>query len=377
MKKSPLLLLFLVLAASLAAQSGTALVLSKGHVAGKQTYLMDAEFPQEKVDEWIEKGYHIQDVSFGDNHWVVTLSDQTAFEEQIYQLTETPEFPDDFVTAQRDQGFYITSLAFGAGKWMIVCAKGTEYEAQFVQADSSFSPDWVSAQAPSGFYLVDFAVGLDGAYAVMAKDTSTRVQQIYYQKKYPQAELVESLKDKTYRITHLSYQNNHWLAVLTTGTPIFSQEWSVKQSFPKNTIESGWTAGYIITQFQRFHHGREIPREEHPPLAAKNIITPEDRTRCPNLSNPDVIKPLAEQLYAVRDEAERLKEAKKRIPKLECCLRVSHIDYISQLFDQEENIYGLLELCYPHSYERAKYTSLRKLLKSEKYQKKFDKFVAS
>ncbi len=368
------LLPILFLMAGLSAQPGTALVLSKGHVAGEQTYVMDAAFPKEKVDGWLEKGYHIQDVSFGDHHWIVTLTDHTSYEDQVYLLTDSPEYPEAFVAAQRDSGLFVTSLAFGAGQWVVACSKVPAYDAQFVQFDSTFSLAWVDSQAPPGFHVSDMAVDLAGCHMVMTKDTSIKDQRFFYGKKYPQEALAAALKDKTYRITHLSYQNNHWLAVLSSGTAINSQEWAVKQSFPKNTIENGWTAGYIVAQFQRFYYGREVPRAE-PVLAVKSPITQADKDRCPKISNPGIIQPLAQKLFDVGDEAERLKLAKKLIPDLECCIRVSHVDYLSQLFDQEEHVYGLLELCYEQSYGRDRFASLRKLLKEEKYQKKFDKLV--
>lgn len=86
-----------------------------------QTFLLQADFPDDSISIYKDNGYHISDIAYGNDQWAVVFTNMSSFGEQVYEISD--DFPTDFVGNRWSDGYYVSEVAFGNGQWVVVMTK--------------------------------------------------------------------------------------------------------------------------------------------------------------------------------------------------------------------------------------------------------------
>ncbi|MDB4286178.1 hypothetical protein N9933_02645 [bacterium] len=371
------LIFMLVLAFSMVwvanSQPTFVLVMSKGHLAKSQAYFMEPVFPENKVMQKYVDGFHIQDVNYGASIWTVTMSDQTFYQGQVHATSAV--YPEEFIAEYTAQEYRITSLGYGNGSWAVVMSLDSSITDQFVHSDSTFSTDWLTAQADSGYFLTDVARAYKDCKIVMSKGTRMTDQQIIYDTRLPAVEISQRLAGPDWRISHLSYQDNKWIAAISKNTIHRSQIWSTKNVIPANAIKEGWEQGFVITQYQKVALGKEKLPPPAEVLAAKTVERPKVSTSCKKITRASHINTMADQVLEIKGDQERMALTQQLITDINACVKAEQVGFLCDLFEKDATKLEFLKWAFDHTYDLGEYAVLREKIRTKDVLKEFDAFL--
>ena len=194
--------------------------------------------------------YRITGVTGSSSDWRVVMSRGTPFLDQR-QLGVGP-WPEELVNKGWADGFRITSVAGDAGGWNVVMSTGTKGQ-QFV-VGYALDQGQISKQMEAGFRITSMAGWKDQWLTVMTTETGWGKQRYTLPTPFT-AERQKWVQDRWaegYRITSIAGDDtpqddqDGWLFVMTLGTAIQEQTFSIPGPWPEAWIKEKSADGFRV-----------------------------------------------------------------------------------------------------------------------------------
>ncbi|MEP2776968.1 MAG: S8 family serine peptidase [Luteolibacter sp.] len=195
--------------------------------------------------------YRITNVSGFSDSWRVTMSKDTPFVDQ--RQLGVGEYPAAAIEKGWKDGFQISSVAGDAGGWNVVMSTGIK-GVQFVLG-YELDQSQIASKMQEGFRIKHIAGWKENWITVMATETGWGLQRYTLPTPFT-AERQQWIKDRWdegYRITSVSGDDvpnddaDGWLFVMTQGTNIQEQTYSVPGPWPNDWIKENQAKGFRIT----------------------------------------------------------------------------------------------------------------------------------
>ena len=195
--------------------------------------------------------YRITGVSGSNNQWRVVMSRGTPFLDQR-QLGVGP-WPEEPVNKDWADGFRITSVAGDQGGWNVVMSTGTKGQ-QFV-VGYALDQSQIATQMEAGFRITSIAGWKDQWLTVMTTETGWGAQRYTLPTPFTpeRQKWVQDRWAEGYRITSIAGDDtpqdsqDGWLFVMTQGTSIQEQTFSVPGPWPEAWIKENTAKGFRVT----------------------------------------------------------------------------------------------------------------------------------
>lgn len=195
--------------------------------------------------------YRITGVSGSNDQWRVVMSRSTPFLDQR-QLGVGP-WPEEAVNKGWADGFRITSVGGDQGNWNVIMSTGTEGQ-QFV-IGYALDQAQIAAQTEAGFRITSISGWKDQWITVMSTETGWGKQRYTLPTPFTpeRQKWVQDRWAEGYRITAIAGDDtpqddqDGWLFVMTQGTPIQEQTFSVPGPWPEAWIKENSAKGFRVT----------------------------------------------------------------------------------------------------------------------------------
>ncbi|MEM6264860.1 MAG: hypothetical protein AAGI38_20270 [Bacteroidota bacterium] len=333
---------------------------------GQRYTVHPGSFPQDKVRKFWTEGYRIQEVSYGAESWTMVFTDDSTYQDQRYLIA--PVFPEEFIRANWKEGFHLSSLTYGAGEWCAILNRQDTSIQQRLFASQTIDTTFIRLQASEGYFLTDVAMAYQEVHMVFSQDSNRAEQLFYVGKTYPKELLTVMVADGKHRVTHFSYQNNHWLLCMAEDQDFRGQEWYLMKAFPKNTIAGGWASGFLIHQFQQINYGKE---QSKPLLAAKGIA--EAPEPCKGELSAVEMTELARNVYNFPDEPTRYTYLSHFLNQNPTCLGNQQITTLNQMVQSDAYRYQLFLTIQNQVSPGTQLADYLHLFNDETFRRKFEK----
>ncbi|MBX7241352.1 MAG: DUF4476 domain-containing protein [Bacteroidia bacterium] len=359
-------------------------VLSKGNAGYRQVYSIQDRFPEDKIKEYQQNGYFVDDISYGSDIWTITASDRKDYYNQIVITSE--DFPQETLDSKAKEGYFISDLTYGKSQgvrvWGVVLVQGAAAESQIVLSGESFPFDEVYDQLLNDYRITDIAVGKEGVKVVMIKGRKMKMvsQDIIVTEEFPGEFIEQKTKSENPSvITHISYQDNKWYVVLGFGSEHNSQYYTVQKAMPSNTIQQGWEEGYIVTQFQKFVYRNERISSSIPAYLTDYT----GRIRCNDIMTDRTFNKISNgvsniTVSGLEGDQMKLKIINDWMYKESICMCTEQIAKLINVFEYDDSRYDFLEMMYSRVYDIDNYTFFEEALGDDsEVKKKFKKLLKS
>lgn len=196
--------------------------------------------------------YRITGVSGGFNNlWRVTMSRSTPFSDQR-QLGVGP-WPAALIEKGWADGLRITTVAGDQDSWNVVMSSGTKGRQAIV--GYAFDQSQISANMADGFRITSLAGWKDRWITVMTTDTGWGKQRFTLPTPFTpeRQKWVQDRWAEGYRITSLAGDDtpqddkDGWLFVMTQGTALTEQTFSIPGPWPEKFIRENTAKGFHVT----------------------------------------------------------------------------------------------------------------------------------
>ena len=87
--------------------------------ADTQVYFIRPYLPEAEIKQFWNEGYHITSLAYGDNQWVVIISQGAGYADTRPYVGRN-YFPEAELQEYWTTGHHITSLAYGDPQWAVV-----------------------------------------------------------------------------------------------------------------------------------------------------------------------------------------------------------------------------------------------------------------
>lgn len=197
------------------------------------------------------ESYRITGVSGFDKLWRVTMSRKSPFVGQ--RQLGLGSWPEDAVNKGWEEGFRITSLAGDQDTWNVVMSSGTK-GTQFV-IGYALDQAQIATQMEAGYRITSIAGWKDRWLTVMTSETGWGKQRYTLPTPFTpeRQKWVQERWAEGYRITSIAGDDlpaddqDGWLFVMTQGTSIGEQTFSVPGPWPTDWIKEQTAKGFRIT----------------------------------------------------------------------------------------------------------------------------------
>ncbi|MBF2066232.1 MAG: hypothetical protein IGS39_17710 [Calothrix sp. C42_A2020_038] len=213
-----------------------------------QEFLRKGNFPKDFIHQHKSNNNYITTLAYGNGKWVVVVSNNTGFCDQIYIAKS--EFPAYEIQKYWEKDFYITSLAYGNGKWIVIMSKQSVYSYENYQTyiiDTYLRSDLIQEQLKRGLSIVAVAYGNEQWVIVVSVGTGAVNQTCLIKDYFPALSLRESLVSKQQYITRLASDGEKLLIVASHNTSFSNQVYVTRTYFPKEAIQEYLKQSYFIT----------------------------------------------------------------------------------------------------------------------------------
>jgi diacylglycerol kinase family enzyme len=213
-----------------------------------QEFRRQRQFPLYFINQQQSNNNYITSLAYGNGKWVVFVSNNTDFCDQIYIYER--EFPEYEIQKYWEKDFYITNLAYGNGRWVVVMSKQTIYSYQNYQTytiDTYARVDLIQEQLKIGLSITAVAYG-NGQWVIVTSVGTGTTNQTYFIKDYfPALSLRESLVKNQQYITSLASDGEKLLIIASQDTNFSKQVYVTRTYFPKEAIQEYFNQSYFIT----------------------------------------------------------------------------------------------------------------------------------
>lgn len=197
------------------------------------------------------ESFRITNVSGFSDSWRVTMSRGTPFDAQ--RQLGVGEYPADAIEKGWADGFQISSVAGDAGGWNVVMSTGIK-GVQFVLG-YELDQSQIASKMKEGFRIKHIAGWKETWITVMSTETGWGDQRYTLPTPFTEQrqQWIKERWDEGYRITALAGDDvptddaDGWLFVMTKGTPIQEQTYSMPGPWPNDWIKEQRTKGFKIT----------------------------------------------------------------------------------------------------------------------------------
>ena len=197
------------------------------------------------------ESYRITGVSGFGKQWRVTMSRSAPFKDQR-QLGVGP-WPEEAVNKGWADGFRITSLTGDKAGWNVVMSTGTKGK-QFV-IGYALDQSQIAKQMEAGYHITSIAGWKDNWLTVMTTETGWGKQRYTLPTPFTpeRQKWVQDRWAEGYRITSIAGddtkedEQDGWLFVMTQGTTIQEQSFSIPGPWPESWIKEQTAKGFRIT----------------------------------------------------------------------------------------------------------------------------------
>ena len=217
MRKTVLLLLFVIAFLGVKAQDKTILITETGLPYTSQSWFYSGsgnELQEIEINKHWDEGRRITSVAYIKEGWFVTMAMNTGIGMQTYSYTA--DWPDKWIQDNWSKGCKITSISKGNGKWMVVMSKGSGLSAQLYWKNNweKLRP-WIKEKRNEGYMIT--SVAYDGVYwtVVLSKGSPYSSQGYMWAKGYDElvSKANKDIWDKSNRIHLLEYGEGYYLIV--------------------------------------------------------------------------------------------------------------------------------------------------------------------
>lgn len=332
-------------------------VLSKGNAGTKQVYGSTTDFPTEKIEAYKKEGFLVDGLQYGGDEWVLVASDRKDIKEQSYAISET--FPEDEINSNARKGLYLIDLCYGKSDnkrvWATIYGKGLPYDEQILVQGETFPYEEVQQKLIEGYRIMDIAIGKDLSVVVMVNQEKNGIvsQDFFITDEVPNEFITRKTQTEFPSfLTHFSYQDNKWYTVTSFGTKYQGQYHSVQKAVPTNSINQGWSEGYVVTSFQKFFYKREYVNGEIP----KYLTDYQGRVHCNDIMSARQFKKLLNtvtniSLTGIDGDDLKLQTIRDLMYAQEMCICTAQLAQLVNLFEFDASRYEIIEMFYPHMYD--------------------------
>lgn len=252
MKRTLLLLLFVVLFIGVKSQDKTILVTENNLPYTSQTWFFSGvgnSLQESSIKKNWDEGRRIISVAYTNNGWFVTMAKNTGIGMQTYSYSA--DWPDKWINNNWNDEYRLTSISRGNGRWCVVMSKGSGYTAQTWNRNTwSEIVKWSEKNRNEGFFITDMAYDGSCWTVVMSKDSQYLSQDYLMASSYDDlvSKINKEIWDKSYRIQLLEYGGGSYLVVYGN----YSKDNGRGQSFSVNSsnigdfIDKKWAASQNI-----------------------------------------------------------------------------------------------------------------------------------
>eukprot|EP00903_Cladosiphon_okamuranus_P003720 g3718.t1 len=216
------------------------------------------------------KPYRITGVSGFKNVWRISMSQDSPYTDQMH-LGVGP-WPEQHVNEAWEKGYRITDVGGDADGWNVVMSKGIPGR-QFI-VGYSLDQSLIASNMEAGLHITSVAGWKDNWITVMTSDTGWGKQRYTLPTPFTgkRQQWIKDRWDEGYRITSVSGDDlpeddkDGWLFVVTQGTGITEQTYSLPGPWPAKWIEENSAKGFRANGQKR---AKEVESRVSRPLAAR------------------------------------------------------------------------------------------------------------
>ncbi len=219
-------------------------VMSRNTPFTDQRQLGVGPWPQKEVEKGWKDGFHISSIGGDADGWNVVMSTGKKVRQQVigYALDQTA------IAKHMDDGLRITNIAGWGENWLTVLESETGWGNQRYTLPTVFNPSrqqWIKERWDEGYRITAVAgddlpnVDTDGWLFVMTQGTSIQDQIYTLPGPWPASWIKENLA-KGLRITSVAGSGDRTIVVMSKGTNFGAQEVSDGGAYPNEWIGKQW-----------------------------------------------------------------------------------------------------------------------------------------
>lgn len=201
-------------------------------------------WPEDAVKKGWDDGFLITALAGGQDTWNVVMSTGTKGNQFVigYALDQSQ------IAKQMEAGFRITSIAGWKDQWLTVMTTETDWGAQRYTLPTPFTPErqkWVQDRWAEGYRITSIAGDdtpqddQDGWLFVMTQGTSIQEQTFSIPGSWPEAWIKENA-DKGFRVTGSAGTGEHTIVIMSKGVNLGDQITSPESAYPSDWIGQNW-----------------------------------------------------------------------------------------------------------------------------------------
>ncbi len=221
-------------------------VMSQESPFTNQRQLGVGPWPEQEVEKGWKEGFHISSVAGDADGWNVVMSTGKKVRQQVigYSLDQTA------IAKHTDDGLRITCISGWGENWLTVMQSGTGWGAQRYTLPTAFNDSrqkWIKERWDEGYRITAVAgddlpnSDKDGWLFVMTQGTPIRDQIYTLPGPWPASWIKENLA-KGLRVSAVAGSGDRTIVVMSKGTTLGTQEVSDGGAYPNEWIGKQWNA---------------------------------------------------------------------------------------------------------------------------------------
>ena len=219
-------------------------VVSRNSPYTDQRQLGVGPWPQKEVEKGWKDGFHISSIGGDADGWNVIMSTGKKVRQQVLGYA----FDQTAIAKHMDSGLRITHIAGWGENWLTVLESDTGWGAQRYTLPTVFSPSrqkWIKERWDEGYRITAVAgddfpnVDDDGWLFVMTQGTSIQDQIYTLPGPWPASWIQENLA-KGLRVTSVAGSGDRTIVVMSKGSGLGDQQVSDGGTYPNEWIGKKW-----------------------------------------------------------------------------------------------------------------------------------------
>ncbi len=201
-------------------------------------------WPEEAVNKGWADDFRITSLSGDSAGWNVIMSTGTKGKQFVlgYALDQTQ------IAGKMEEGFHITSIAGWKDNWLTVMTTETGWGKQRYTLPTPFTPErqkWVQDRWAEGYRITSIAGDdtpedeQDGWLFVMTLGTTIQEQTFSVPGAWPEAWIKEQAA-KGFRVTGSAGAGDHTIVIMSKGSGLGDQTFSVEGAYPSEWVGQNW-----------------------------------------------------------------------------------------------------------------------------------------
>jgi len=205
-------------------------------------------FPKDEIKAaYSENKRFIDEVGYDGREWFVVTS-KLDYTGQTYILSK--DLPTEWVKTNWNKGYHITNFVFGDDHWLVVMSGGTGFTGQrfFSESNATLISTKIKEAWDEKFRITAAAFGNNTSVFVMTAGSVLKGQSYNFSDEPPN-EWLQSFYDKKYNVTCVGHTGEKWFTVVSTYSSQEVEKFQKYTSIDYDKINEEYEAGYWIYKF--------------------------------------------------------------------------------------------------------------------------------